>query len=367
MVSRHKPSTCRINAPGAWQALTLKAKGTILKRRIGTILIHLVGWMLFLALPILFSPEHSLTWESITNPFTLRDLIGYVLLLLFGYANYYLLIPQYYFTGRYWIFGSLILFGFGLVTAIPNLVTITPPHLHDGPPHMDHGPHGPPDLLMHIAHNFSRFAAVFFVSLFLRMNRRWKQTEKERVEAQLSYLKAQINPHFLFNTLNSIYSLALQKSDKTAQAVVKLSGMMRYVTTETQHDFVSLDRDLTYISNYIDLQRIRLGDTAKVDFEITGDTQGKQIAPLILIPFVENAFKHGVNPEKDSNIKVHIDLSDKSLSMIVYNKKVGGIDESLNVGIENTRHRLNLLYPGRHTLTIEDNAIDFLVNLTLVL
>lgn len=327
----------------------------------------MVGWGLFLALPVLFSPVHSLSWESIANPFTQRDEIGYVLLLLFAYANYYLFIPSYYFTTRYWVYGGIILASFAVVVALPNVIPVNFPPAEHHPPHMEHGPHGPPDVLMHITHNFSRFVAVFFVSLFLRINRRLKQTEKERVEAQLSYLKAQINPHFLFNTLNSIYSLAIQKSDKTAPAVVKLSGMMRYVTTETQHDFVSLDKDLNYITNYIDLQRIRLGDTMKIDFEIRGDARGKQIAPLILIPFVENAFKHGVNPERDSIIKVHIDLTERALALVVFNKKVGGVDESSNVGIENTRNRLNLLYPGRYTLTIEDNPADFLVNLTLVL
>lgn len=338
-----------------------------MKRKLRTIVLHLLGWMLFLALPILFSPEHSLSWQSITNPFTQRDLIGYMLLLLFGYGNYYVLIPNYYFTGKYGTYGAVVLAGFAIIVAVPNLVPVSFPHPEHKLPHMDHGPHGPPDLLMHIAHNFSRFVAVFFVSLFLGMNRRWKETEKQRIEAQLSYLKAQINPHFLFNTLNSIYSLALQKSDKTAPAVVKLSGMMRYVTTETQHNFVSLDKDLTYIRNYIELQRIRLGDTAKVDFEVLGQASGKQIAPLLLIPFVENAFKYGVNPEEDSMIQVHINISDNVLTLTVYNKKVGTIDESSNVGIENTRNRLNLLYPGKHTLRMEDNAADFLVNLTLTL
>ena len=129
----------------------------------------------------------------------------------------------------------------------------------------------------------------------LKINSRLKLAEKEKVNAELSYLKAQINPHFLFNTLNSIYSLAIEKSDYTATAVVKLSSMMRYVITDASHKFVPLEKEINYISNYIELQKLRIDSSIKLMYTVTGDISDKKIAPLVLISFIENAFKYGVN------------------------------------------------------------------------
>lgn len=217
---------------------------------------------------------------------------------------------------------------------------------------------------------FLLFLIVFFLSLMLRISGRWKQTEKEKMGAELAYLRAQINPHFLFNTLNSIYSLAIVKSDYTASAIVKLSAMMRYVINEAHQDFVSLEKEISYIRSYIELQQIRFGDSIKISFEVRGQTQGKSIAPLILISFVENAFKHGVNAEENSDIRILVDISDLTLRLEVSNNKVfvQSTDETKSgLGIENTRSRLQLLYPSAHTLSIHDNEKDFKVILELKL
>ncbi|HRD40256.1 MAG TPA: sensor histidine kinase, partial [Bacteroidia bacterium] len=185
---------------------------------------------------------------------------------------------------------------------------------------------------------------------------------------ELSYLKAQINPHFLFNTLNSIYSLAIQKSDETANAVVKLSGMMRYVLTESQNEFVSLQKELDYINNYIELQKTRLDSTIKLHYTITGTTTGKAIAPLILIPFIENAFKYGVNAEENSEITIEISVNEAAINLFVKNNKVSIRPDPENrsgLGIENTKSRLLLLYPGKHYLNIDDNSASFSVSLSI--
>ena len=216
--------------------------------------------------------------------------------------------------------------------------------------------------------NVFPFLLMIFFSLMIRINDRLKQTEKEKTMATLSYLKAQINPHFLFNTLNSIYSLAIEKSDYTATAIVKLSGMMRYVISETNSDFVSLDKEITYITDYIDLQKVRLGNTINLSFSIKGSYAGKQIAPFILIPFVENAFKHGVNPEENSSIVISIEIKENEIILIVNNNKVN-INKSKEIesglGIRNTRNRLQLLYPANHSLIINDDNKEFKVYLQI--
>lgn len=217
-----------------------------------------------------------------------------------------------------------------------------------------------------LGHNLIFFLAVIFFSLMLKINNRLKQAEREKLKAELSYFKAQINPHFLFNTLNSIYSLAIQKADNTADAIVKLSGMMRYVLSDASFDFVPLEKEVNYITDYIDLQRIRFGDTVKIDYHTCEDATGKSIAPLILIPFIENAFKFGVNPEEDSVITVNMSLTDSEFHMHVFNYKVHRKEEEgsqSGLGISNASQRLNLIYPEKHKLNIMESDTMFKVDL----
>jgi LytS/YehU family sensor histidine kinase len=226
------------------------------------------------------------------------------------------------------------------------------------------------DVFIDVNQKIFPFLVIIVFSLMLRVSSRWRETEREKMNAELSYLKAQINPHFLFNTLNSIYSLAIMKSDETPTAVVKLSGMMRYVLSETATDFVSLEKEIIYIKNYIDLQKIRFGESISLEFVVNGQTNGHQIAPLILISFIENAFKHGINAEEDSVIKIKIDITAEELFLNVFNKKVAvhiSEENKSGLGVENTRNRLELLYPKRHKLSIYDTEEQYLVELSIIL
>jgi sensor histidine kinase YesM len=239
---------------------------------------------------------------------------------------------------------------------------------NDRPPGPPNGPPFGGFVMRELRKFIFQFLIVAVFALMLRIKDLWKQAEKEKLNAELSYLKAQINPHFLFNTLNSIYSLAIEKSDYTATAVVKLSEMMRFVTTEANNDFVSLEKELNYIGSYIDLQKIRFGNTIKLKYSVEGDGIGKKIAPLILIPFVENAFKHGVNPEENSYIQISIDIKENILHLLVFNNKVNiriQNEERTEQGIENTKNRLQHLYPSKHLLVIDDDKSAFSVSLTI--
>jgi LytS/YehU family sensor histidine kinase len=218
-----------------------------------------------------------------------------------------------------------------------------------------------------ISHQIFLFIAVVLFSLLLRVRTSLFEAEAARQQAELSYVKAQINPHFLFNTLNSIYSFALTKDERTPDAIVQLSELMRYIIRDAGNNLVSLEKEINYINNYIALQKARLGDTVTIDYEVTGETTGKQITPLILTTFVENAFKHGVNPDEDSNIRINISVQDNNVHLLVSNKKVNSNQNEKGIGVNNTKKRLELLYPLKHTLTITDANNTYTVALLITL
>jgi Histidine kinase len=352
-----------------------------MKNKTGQILLHITGCIAFLSLPVLLSPDVSWDFRFIKLPPFQEDFVSYTLLLLFFYFNYFWLIPKLYFKEKYVYYFTCIIASYAVILLLPDLVIPGNHQLHFPPPptgqdHFGAGPPPPmgppPNGLSSGAPRFEhlfQFFIVLVLSALIRINNRLKQSEKEKVNAELSYLKAQINPHFLFNTLNSIYSSAIdENADTTASAVVKLSGMMRYVISEAHHDYVPLEKELSYISDYIELQKMRLGETVHLLYGVTGNPAGKQIAPLILISFIENAFKHGVNPEENSNIEIEIDIHDDTLLLSVLNNKVKTVNGDIvknNVGIENTKNRLQLLYPSRHELVIKDDKKEFLVLLKI--
>jgi hypothetical protein len=366
----------------------IKLPGMSLKTR--TILIHITGCLFFLALPFIFFPGFEFSTNMFFDINLWREFTAFVLMLLVFYLNYFFLIPDLFFKKKYLYFIILMVACFIIVITIPKAIF---PMDHEHDHHMGHEHHHhmehrefagdrdmermpPPPPGFPPGNNFLRgidrrlfmFLLAVFVSLTLRINMRLKQTQKEKLHVELSYLKAQINPHFLFNSLNSIYSLAIDRSDKTADAVVRLSGMMRYVLSEASREFVSLEKELDYINDYIQLQKLRLGDTIKLEYEVSGNPQNCHIAPLVLIPFVENAFKYGVNAEEDSDIHIHIAIFESNLRLVVKNNKVStNIEQTVKsgVGIENTKTRLALLYPGRYNLEINETQHSFDVTLQL--
>lgn len=332
-----------------------------------TFLIHFIGCMAFMSLPILFSPDLHRTFELIHIPPFQRAFFSAILLLLFFYFNYYYLIPKFYLPKKLLAFYSLVILCFLIVVFLPESL------IHGGPPMPPRAPvdfRPPPKkpFVFLLNHNFFQFFGVFIFSMMLNIRERLKQIQTEKTNAELSYLKAQINPHFLFNTLNSIYSLAIMKHEKTADAVVKLSEMMRYVLNDGNTNFVLLEKELHYITNYIELQKMRLTPNVKLSYLQEGIAQDKKIAPLVLIPFIENAFKHGVNSEEDSDIEIKITITDTTLHLLVKNNCVTINNNTLNksgLGIENTKQRLQLLYPENHTLKISKLDNYFIVNLDL--
>lgn len=326
---------------------------------------HILGGIAFLAIPVFFSPDLSTSLRFVWVPFFQRDFFTYLLLLAFFYVNYFLLLPQYYFEKKQFQFVVGLILCYVVIAGLPMLLIPAPP-MRAMPVPMPHPHRG----FWMVGHHFPQFLIVLMFSTMVKINSRWKESERQKLSADLSFLKAQVNPHFLFNSLNSIYSLAIERSDKTAQAVVKLSGMMRYVIVEAAKDHVPLEKEIEYIGDYVAMQKLRLGDTIHLSYDVNITTPGLEIAPLILIPFVENAFKYGVNPEEESPVRMVITTSGRDLVMILENNKVvHTVDENLRsgLGIGNARNRLKLLYPGKHDLIIKEDTHTFNVYLSVTL
>ncbi len=335
--------------------------------------IRVLGILAFLALPYVFNFGNLLVLPDIfSNPHDRSEFVIYILMMGYFFLNIYVLLPKIYFLKKYWLYIIITFFFFSFFVFITYYFKI---HLElfvsgsNQTPLEVSNPSVPDNLNIEYTENVFLFLLIFFIGLFIRTNYHLRMTEEEKHNVELSYLKSQIKPHFLFNTLNSIYALAVRENaPKTADGMLKLSGMMRYVVTDAANVYVPLEKEITYINNYVDLQRLRLAKNVKLSYTVTGRTGEEEIAPVILIPFIENAFKYGVNPDEVSNIDIKIDINPGSLQMIVENNKVSvtnDVKEKSGFGIEITKSRLNLLYPSRHKLKITQNDHYYKVHLIL--
>jgi len=201
------------------------------------------------------------------------------------------------------------------------------------------------------------------------------KTELGRSDASLSFLRSQINPHFLFNALNTLYGTALQENaERTGEGIQMLGDMMRFMLQENMQEKISLTRDVDYLNNYISLQKLRTSRSPSITIETQIDEQlnNHQIAPMLLIPFVENAFKHGISLQEPSHIKITLQTKGNTLYFDVHNSihlKQDNDPEKLKsgIGLKNVRQRLEHLYPNRHELIIRESAKEFFIHLTLQL
>ncbi|MFY7936062.1 MAG: sensor histidine kinase [Flavobacterium sp.] len=195
--------------------------------------------------------------------------------------------------------------------------------------------------------------------------------ERDNIRLELDYLKSQVNPHFLFNVLNSIYSTVIDTEPQAAQIILKLSAMMRYSLYETNSDRVELNREIQFIKDYIELERIRHQKKSKISFTLEGNPANLQIPPLMLISFVENAFKHGVNTTiKQSWVDVRLEIIESTLIFKISNSRpVKAINEPQNggIGIINIKKRLEMIYPKKHSLTISSTPETYEVCLKITL
>lgn len=304
--------------------------------------------------------------------FTLTDGIIYIFFYsLLVYFNLLYLIPNYLTQKKFLTYASLLMLSVLILTPLQMFAL-----------HFKYA--GYPNIQQDIVNNqFASFLFALFVSAtstlfkiitdWVRQLREKQELQTQTMQSELRFLKSQINPHFLFNTLNNLYALTLKKSDKAPEIVIKLSEMMRYMLYECNEKSVLLQKEVNYIRNYIDLESLRQGQNVQINFQVSGQLSEQQIAPLIFIPFLENAFKHGLNNHiTEGFVNIHLAVENQQIHFFIENSKPDKIPiqqpnrpKSGGIGLVNIYRRLNLIYPGQYDLKIENNPKTYAVDLKL--
>lgn len=370
------------------------SKDQLLNSKPTIITTHVVAWLMFLIFPYLFMlfDIRMFSWG-----FAIKTLVNTIFYVLFFYSNTLFLSPRLIEKKKILLYILSILLIIALLTAeeiIVNNIFIAHGWI-EGRVHHSHHPRRLdqgimslrmfgvpfPIVMMTFSKTFSNILLLTFVGGFLKITQKWQKSEKqkkeienEKLSSELAFLKSQINPHFLFNVLNNIYSLAHKKSDDTETAVLKLSQLMRYMIYESNYGLVSIDKEIECLENYIDLQKMRLSKNAQISFKITGQSKGKMIEPMLLVPFVENAFKHGISYVDKMMVDISLTLEDDFLLFTVENyvadkskaEEVYG-DKANGIGLQNIKRRLDLLYPDKHILSISSKEGKFSVSLKIQL
>lgn len=207
--------------------------------------------------------------------------------------------------------------------------------------------------------------AISIIRYIAILRENTKKLKEANIKAELTMLKSQINPHFFFNSLNAIYYLSMQKSDEAPATIIKLSDMMRYVLTDANSETVLLKKEQEYLSKYVEMQKLRLPEKTTLDFQIAIKDGNKKIAPLLFIPFVENCFKFGTSANYKTNICIKLLGTQTKVSLFTKNEKINKKEKSTSTGLENVKKRLDLLYPDKYKLQIEDEEQCFTVNLEI--
>jgi two-component system LytT family sensor kinase len=337
------------------------------KIRLTTIATQIVIWLTFWGYTLLFFLQNTSNGVLgvLSSPFYWLFNIIYTLLF---YCHTYYLVPHLFLKRKYaQYFVSIFLIFTGFYLLKPFLI-MTIAVIQQVDPFI-----GYKILFFDIVGIFAFFMVVVFgfaiqLNRKLRKNERQKlQAEAEKATAELSFLKAQINPHFLYNTLNNIYSLAVDHDSEIADPIMKLSNMMRYITDYATEDFVSLESEVAAISDYIGLQRLHHTKNLNLDFSVTGNTQQKNIAPLILMTYVENVFKYGISNQEPALITIKLFSDAQKITFFCQNKifPAPRLTERAGIGLVNTQQRLIHLYPDKHTLNITNENGFYTVMLTV--
>lgn len=336
----------------------MKAEGTIQThvsppfKGMGS-LIHIVAWGILIGLPFFFTGRET---QEITVESYIRSVIVPLSFMMVFYVNYFFLVKHFLFSKHGWKFflSNVILIATAMALVHLLMHLLPPPEFQHRRPERELQ-----EIIGFFFVNALLYGLVAGLSVAIKMTNGWyavesarRELEKSRAEAELQNLKSQLNPHFLFNTLNNIYSLIAFSPERAQEAVHDLSRLLRYVLYESSRQLVGLEKELDFIRNYVELMRIRLPENVELKTEISAVRPDAEIAPLLFISLIENAFKHGVSNNKPSYI--HLDIHQTGDLVVCYLRnsyfpKDAQQDKSgSGIGISNLRKRLALLYPNRH-------------------
>ncbi|MBU2650465.1 MAG: histidine kinase [Bacteroidetes bacterium] len=334
-----------------------------------SVAIHVAIWLLIFTLPVLFSTDERSR--------TLTNYLHFAIPMLFNvlafYLNFFLLIEAFLFRKKVLSFIIINLLLFAGIAGISYFIQeelMMPMILKTG-----EGMHAPPKELFWFR-NAASMVLITGLSVAIRMTGQWykaekirHELEKARMESELSNLKNQLSPHFFFNTLNNIYSLIAIRPDDAQKAIHQLSKLIRYVLYESDHDLVPLSSELSFTRNYIQLMSLRYPDNIRIDTKIEDAPEDIQIAPLLFISLIENAFKHGISPLNESCIRIKIQTGQQGeVECVVENSnhpKNNKDQSGSGIGLENLRKRLELIYPGKYSFNQENLGEKFVSQLII--
>lgn len=317
---------------------------------------------------VLIYTRGDFNFYSITLRMAVNILITVGFLAISVYINLLWLIPVYFNNRKFLSFSILEIINISLFILLNYYFS----YFFEGGKH-------PANLFSEIVAEFILVVLFLIVSTLLKFMRdsialqdvelRMKEVEKQKIEAELRALKAQVNPHFFFNTLNSLFALSLDKSDKAPEMILKLSDLMRYVIYESRDELVPLGKQLEFLQSYVFLERLRSDENLDVRFDIQGDRPDVKIAPLIYLAFIENSFKHGARDKSDQPY-IHITFNVEHEDRVIFSIEnrtdpFSRHNPDGGFGLSNVKKRLELLYPGRHELNISESLTIYRVDLTI--
>jgi len=354
------------------------------KDRIFKIILHLLVWAFILGLPLYSARRLDLDNRFLLIYYTFTSING-----LIFYINYLVLVPKLFFQKkkyRYYLSALALVVCFYFVSGVFNRLLFddtpgkSPSEQFNRPPDNKRGP-GPPRggfirgrLPFGNAHLMGYSSSALFIVFFSlglkvlerqsRIEKLQEEMERAKLNSELAFLKNQISPHFFFNTLNNIYSLIGINADDSQKAVLKLSKLMRYLLYDSEQGNTKLSQETEFMNNYIDLMKLRMSDKVTLSVSFPEKYEDLSIPPLLFVPFIENAFKHGISYREKSFIDISMLAGLDSITFKCVNSKVkkngdNGTKENPGIGLENVRKRLSLLYPGKHDLKINDSDKSF--------
>ena len=313
-------------------------------------------------------------WVAFFSVFTMSFVRGVPGNIFFTYSLVYLLIPRFLEKRKYFLFILFVVVSVILLQVFLHIHFLFPIN------RVSMNAVGVPQAFVNLSlvRGIGNPPLIFGLFLSLKTLKNWHVEQlktlslaKENTNAELQLLKAQVHPHFLFNTLNNIYSFTLNQSPQAASLVKKLANLLHYMIHECDQPLVLLERELKLLRDYTGLEKVRYGDRLDIDIKVEGDVKNKLVAPLLMIPFLENCFKHGASMMRGRQwIKVKIRIEVDRLHLELSNTKpadTGLIQTKSGIGLANARKRLELLYPGKHSLDILSTEDVYVVKLELEL